>query len=71
MMALAFKTKKEAKEALAAKGTLGPENIIETSFFGSEYRDGSHGVVVSTAPDRIRNSFATITVANGRIVSVK
>jgi len=28
-------------------------------------------VVVSTAPDRIRNSFATITVRDGRIVSVK
>lgn len=71
MMALAFVTKKAAKEALVAKGTLGPENIIETSFFGTEYRDGSHGVVVSTAPDRIRNSFATIVVRNGRIVSVK
>lgn len=71
MMALAFPTKKAAKEALTLKGTLGPENIIETSFFGSEYRDGSHGVVVSTAPDRIRNSFATIVVRDGRIVSVK
>ncbi len=71
MMALAFKTKKAAKDALAAKGTLGPENIIETSFFGSEYKDGSWGVVVSEAPDRIRNSFATIVVKNGRIVSVK
>jgi hypothetical protein len=71
MMALAFTTKKAAKEALTLKGTLGPENIIETSFFGSEYRDGSHGVVVSTAPDRIRNSFATIVIRDGRIVSVK
>lgn len=71
MMALAFTTKKAAKEALAAKGSLGPESIIETSFFGSEYKDGSHGVVVSTAPDRIRNSFATITISGGRIVAVK
>ena len=71
MMALAFTTKKAAREALATRGTLGPEDIIETSFFGTEYRDGSHGVVVSTAPDRVRNSFATIVVRDGRIVSVK
>ena len=71
MMALAYKTKATAKTALAVKGTLGPEDIIETSFFGSEYRDGSHGVVVSTAPDRVRNSFATIVIRDGRIVSVK
>jgi hypothetical protein len=70
MMALAFTTKKAAKEALAARGTLGPENIIETSFFGSEYRDGDHSVVVSTAPDRVRNSFARISIRNGRIVKV-
>ena len=71
MMGLRFPTKKAAKEALAAKGTLGPENIIETSIFGSEYRDGSHGVCVSLDPYRVRNSFATIVIKNGRIVSVK
>lgn len=71
MMALAFKTKKAAREALAQRGTLGPENIIETSIFGQEYRDGTFGVVVSTAPDRIRNSFATIVIRDGRIVNVK
>lgn len=71
MMGLRFPTKKAAKEALAAKGTLGPENIIETSMFGAEYKDGSHGVCVSLDPYRIRNSFATIVVRDGRIVSVK
>ena len=70
MMALAFKTKKAAKDALAERGTLGPEDVIETSFFGPEFKDGKHGVVVSVAPDRVRNSFATITVVNGRIVKV-
>lgn len=70
MMALKFLTKKAAKEALAERGTLGPENIIETSFYGSEYKDGKHGVVVSLAPDRVRNSFAEITIAGGRIVKV-
>lgn len=71
MMALAFKTKKAAKEALAAKGTLGPESVIETSFFGPEYKDGTQAVVVSTEPDRVRNSFATITISGGRIVAIK
>lgn len=72
MMALAFTTKKAAKDALAQRGTLGPENIIETSFFGSEYRDGKNiGVVVSTQPDRVRNSFAAIDIVGGRIVKVR
>lgn len=70
MMALAFKTKVAAKAALKERGTLGPEDIIETSFFGAEYRDGEHSVVVSTQPDRIRNSFARITVQGGRITKV-
>ena len=71
MMALAFTTKKAAKEALAAAGSLGPEHVIETSFFGPEYRDGVQAVVVSTQPDRVRNSFAEITIAGGRIVKIK
>ena len=70
MMALAFKTKKAAKEALAARGSLGPEDIIETSMFGPQYKDGQHAVVVSLEPDRVRNSFATITVEGGRITKV-
>jgi hypothetical protein len=70
MMGLRFKTKKAAKEALAAKGTLGPENIIETSFFGAEYKDGTHAVCVSLDPYTIRNSFAQIEVVDGRIVKV-
>ena len=70
MMALLFKTKKEAREALAARGSLGPEDCLETSFFGPEYRDGVQAVVVSLAPDRVRNSFAEITIRAGRIVKV-
>jgi hypothetical protein len=70
MMGLAFKTKKAAKEALVARGTLGPEDIIETSFFGIEYKDGQHAVCVSLDPYTVRNSFATITVKGGRIVKV-
>lgn len=71
MMALTFKSKKAAKDALAERGTLGPEDIIETSFFGPEYTDGTKAVVVSTDPERVRNSFAEITIAGGRIVKIK
>ncbi len=71
MMALLFPTKKAAKEALAARGTLGPEDILETSFFGPEYKDGTKAVVVSLDPERVRNSFAEITISGGRIVKIK
>jgi hypothetical protein len=71
MMGLTFKSKVAAKAALAARGTLGPEDIIETSFFGDEYRDGKHAVCVSLYPSKVRNSFATIIVKDGRIVDVK
>lgn len=71
MMGLRFKSKKAAKEALAAKGTLGPENIIETSFFGPEYKDGKAAVVVSLDPYNVRLSFAEITIRDGRIVAIK
>jgi hypothetical protein len=70
MMALLFRTKKEAKEALAAQGSLGEENVLETSFFGPEFKDGVQAVVVSLEPDRVRNSFAEITIVGGRIVKV-
>lgn len=71
MMGLRFKSKVAAKAALAERGTLGREDIIETSFFGIEYVDGQHAVCVSLDPYTVRNSFATITVKNGRIVRVK
>ena len=66
MMAIAFKTKKEAKAAVP----FGEERIIETSFFGREFKDGIHSVVVSVAPDRVRNAFARITVVGGKVVKV-
>jgi hypothetical protein len=67
MMAIAFKTKKAAKEAVP----FGPEKVIETSLFGPQFKDGQHAVVVSLEPDRVRNSFATITVKDGLVVAVK
>lgn len=71
MMGLLFPTKKAAKEALAERGTLDDEDILETSFFGAEYKDGTHAVCVSLDPTRVRNSFATITIEGGRIVKIK
>lgn len=70
MMGLLFKTKKEAKEALAAEGSLGPEHVLETSFFGPEFTEGQHAVCVSLDPSRVRNAFAEITVSGGRIVKI-
>lgn len=71
MMGLTFKSKKAAKEALAARGTLGREDIIETSMLGSEYKDGKTAVCVSLDPYTVRNSFAEITIQDGRIVTIK
>lgn len=75
MMGLKFKSKVEAKRALAERGTLGREDIIETSFFGSEYTVGTHPVCVSLDPYTVRNSFAQIVVDRVpeglRIVAIK
>lgn len=71
MMGLLFQSKKAAKEALASRGTLGPEDVMETSFFGPEYKDGMTAVVVSLDPYTVRNSFAEITIEGGRITRIK
>jgi len=71
MMGLRFKSKVAAKSALQERGSLGPGDIIETSFFGDEYRDGEHCVCVSLDPYNVRNSFGIITVQGGRIVKLK
>jgi hypothetical protein len=71
MMGLRFKTKKAAQLALQAQGFLTEDDIIETSFFGREFKDGEHSVCVSLDPSRVRNSFARITVQGGLIVRVK
>lgn len=70
-MGLRFKNKKAAREALALRGTLGPEDCIETSLFEREYRDGTQAVCVSLNPYTVRNYFATVTIRDGRIVRVK
>lgn len=67
MMGLLFKTKKEAKAAVP----FGQEKILETSFFGAEYKDGKHAVCVSLDPYTVRNAFAQITVKDGIVVKVE
>lgn len=67
MMAIAFTTKKEAIAAVP----FGEEHVIETSFFGAEFKDGEHSVVVSRDPYNIRRAFARITVVNGLVTKVK
>lgn len=71
MMGLLFKNKKAAKEALAAQGFLDERDILETSFFGAEYKDGKHAVCVSLDPYTVRNYFAEVTISGGKIVAVK
>lgn len=66
MLAIAFKTKKEAKAAVP----FGSEKVIETSMMGREFRDGKQAVVISTQPDRVRNVFGSITVKDCKVIRV-
>ena len=62
MMGLLFKNKKAAREALAVKGYLTDDVILETSLFGAEFKPGEHSVCVSLDPYNVRNYYARITV---------
>lgn len=66
MMGIRFKTKKEAKAAVP----FGEDKVIETSFFGKEYKDGEHPVCISLDPYTVRNVFGVITVKDGIVVKV-
>lgn len=66
MIAFSYKTKKELKASVGK-----PLRYQETSWFGEEYvADGKMVGVVSLQPDRVRNSFATVTMENGLIKKV-
>lgn len=79
MMGYHAKSKAEVKRALASKKAGNPENVhvldfranvIETSFFGNEARvPGENTVVFGGDPERIRNSFGTLTVNEHGIVT--
>ncbi len=69
MLAIGFKTKKELKQSIG-KDISG--DIIETSFFGAEYKPNLQGtaVVVSLQPSIIRKSFAQIWVTDNILTKV-
>ncbi len=70
MLGIRFKTKKALREYIGKDIT---GHIIETSFFGLEYKSNLSGaaVCVSLNPERIRNAFAQIWVQDNILVKVK
>jgi hypothetical protein len=65
MMGASYKTKKVLKANVGQ-----PLNYEETSMFGAEYRDNGTFCVVGPSP-RERKWFASVTMENGLIKSVK
>lgn len=69
MMGLRFKSKADARRSLPFRAA---DKIIETSFFGPEYKgDGEYTVCVSLDPSTVRNSFGTITVKGGMVTAIR
>ena len=66
MLGAPYKTKKLLK---GAKGC--PLLHIETSIFGQEYRDNGTFCVVGPCPYTNRKWFASVTMKDGLIASVK
>ena len=64
MMGASYKTKKELKTAIGK-----PLRYVETSMFGSEYRDNGQFCVVGPSTT-IRKWYATVTMENGLIKKV-
>jgi hypothetical protein len=64
MMGASYKTKKDLKAAIGK-----PLNYIETSMFGSEYKDNGSFCVVGPSP-YVRKWYANVTVENGLIKKV-
>lgn len=65
MMGASYKSKKDLK---AAKGQ--SLNYIETSMFGTEYRDNGTFCVVGPDPYVNRKWFASVTMVDGKIAKV-
>jgi hypothetical protein len=66
MMGANYPTKKALKEA---KGQ--PLRYEETSLFGPEYKDNGTFTVVGPDAHRNRKFYATVTMKDGKIESVK
>ncbi len=69
MLGIACDTKKELKGLV---GQNIDHLVIETSMFGLEYKSDMQNmaVVVSKQPDKVRKSFAQITVVNDILTKV-
>jgi len=66
MLGASYKTKKALKESIGK-----PLRYIETSMFGSEYKENGTFAVVGPDPYRNRKWYATVTMENGIIKKVK
>lgn len=66
MMGAPYKSKKELKANVGK-----PIRVIETSMFGSEYTDNGVFSVVGPCPYTNRKWYATVTMVEGKIKSVK
>lgn len=66
MMGARYKTKKELKENIGK-----PLRYIETSLFGSEYTPNGTFCVVGPDPYTKRSWYASVTMENGLIKTVK
>ena len=65
MMGASYATKKDLKAAVGK-----PLRYIETSFFGPEFKENGTFSVVGPSPT-VRKWYATVTMVNGLIQSVK
>lgn len=65
MLGAPYPTKKALKEAVGS-----PLRFIETSMFGSEYKEDGQFPVVGPDPERDRKWFATVTMKEGLIAKV-
>ena len=66
MMGAGYATKKELKQAVGQ-----PLKYVETSMFGSEYRENGTFCVVGPDAYNNRKWFASVTMEGGLIKSVK
>lgn len=66
MLGASYPTKKALKESVGQ-----PLRYIETSMFGAEYKPDGNLTVVGPCPYTKRNWFATVTMSDGVIKSVK
>ena len=65
MLGAPYKSKKALKERVGR-----PINVIETSLFGSEYKDNGTFCVVGPCPFTNRKWYAQVTMKDGLIAKV-